>query len=498
MVERQLFATDVTRLSDATTVTPPEAHAGTTIPGERKNLTIRDRLKRAGERSDVTPSPRLGGMTSRGRTATAIGGSALLAVALLAACGSSSKSTSSPTTAAPNSNPATSSASGSASGTTGASAATGSPITIGVAVSDIGPLSIGPAMSPGIKGGQYYVNNVLGGVHGHPINIVMCNSDDTPATEVNCANNFVSKGVVAVDDSYDTGFSAEYPILSRAGIPIFGVEVADTLDDHAQNAYFFGPPEESFAVGPLQVFHQQGLNKLALTIANAPAAVTYVNEAVLPVAKKLGMNVKVTYFDASSINWSVVANSMIADNPQMTGIISSTEQDCNSLINALRTSGFNGPILMAGCSQYVQQYPQAAVNTYSYGDSWTPILAGTAPSVVQKQLAVYNSAMAKSGTPNTTALGQLGVMGFAAFPDLWYALEQGSAPYTTTSINTDLKSVTNFQSFMGPMETCNHTKWPGTSSCNNSLLMLKVASGDKWTSVYPGGFTNVDPSLLGS
>jgi hypothetical protein len=302
--------------------------------------------------------------------------------------------------------------------------------------------------------------------------------------------------VVAVDDSYDAGFSAQQPILSRAGIPIFGVEVADALDDHAPNDYFFGPPNEAFAVGPLQVFHQEGLNKLSLTIANAPSAVTYVNTAVLPVAKKLGMNVKVTYFDAASINWTVVANAMIADNPQMTGIISSTEPDCDSLINALRTNGFSGPILMAGCSQYVQQYAQEAVNTYSYGDSWTPILANTAPAATQKQLAAYNSAMAKSGTPNTTALGQLGVMGFAALPDLQYALQQGSAPYTAASVSADLKNVTNFQSFMGPVDTCNHTKWPGTSSCNNALLMLKVASGDKWQSVYPGGFTSVNPGLL--
>ena len=59
-------------------------------------------------------------------------------------------------------------------------------------------------------------------------------------------------------------------------------------------------------------------------------------------------------------------------------------------------------------------------------------------------------------------------MGFAAFPDLQYALsQQGSAAYTTTSVNTDLQNVTNFQSFLGPVETCDHTQWPGTSSCNN-------------------------------
>jgi hypothetical protein len=208
------------------------------------------------------------------------------------------------------------------------------------------------------------------------------------------------------------------------------------------------------------------------------------------------MQVKITYVDPSNLNWSVIANTLLSSNPQLTGVISSTEQDCESLIYAVRRAGFKGPLLMAGCSEYVQKFPQDAVNTYSYGDSWTPILAGAAPAAVQKQIAAYNSAMAETGTPNTTALGQLGVMGFAGLADLQYALEQGTAPYTAQSVAQDLASVSNFQSFMGPVDTCNHKEWPGTSSCNKKLLMLEVTAGDKWQSVYPGGFTTLDPGLL--
>ena len=66
-------------------------------------------------------------------------------------------------------------------------------------------------------------------------------------------------------------------------------------------------------------------------------------------------------------------------------------------------------------------------------------------------------------------------MGFAALPDLQYALsQQTSGDFTTTSVNTDLHNVKNFQSFLGPVDTCDHTQWPGTSSCNHQVLMLKV------------------------
>jgi branched-chain amino acid transport system substrate-binding protein len=441
-----------------------------------------------------------GWLGRRTRQTAAIASVAALGVALLSACGSSSKS-STATTASGASSGTTSATGGSTGAASGGTTATGSPILIGVSLVDEGPLAA-KGMPQGISGGIYYVNHVLGGVNGHPLKVVMCNSDLTPATEVNCANNFVSKGVVAVDDSFDAGFTAQLPILQRAGIPIFGVEVADAEDDHAPNAYFFGPPNEAFSVGPLQVFKNEGYTKLHLSIANVPSAVVYVNDDVDPVAKELGMKVETTYFDEATVNWSVVANSMLSDNPQMVGEISTTEQDCDSLLPAVRNTGFKGPILMAGCSQYVQQNPSEAINTFSYGDSWTPYLAATAPAAVQTQIKAYNAAETASGNPDTTAYGQLGVMGFAAFPDLQYALSaQKTGAFTTASVNTDLHNVSNFQSFLGPVDTCDHTQWPGTSSCNHQVLMLKVVknasgSGDTWQSVPSGGFVQVNASLL--
>jgi branched-chain amino acid transport system substrate-binding protein len=450
-------------------------------------------------------------LSAKRRRVTAVTGVVALGVTLLAACGSSTKSTSSATTTAPTTATTSPSSSGttapasSSSGSTnimpltGSGKATGTPIKIGVTLVDEGALAdIG--MIQGVKGGIYYVNNVLGGIHGHPLQVEMCNSDGTPSLEVNCANKFVSDGVVAVDDSFDFAFSAELPILTRASLPVFGPLAGDTQDDDSSYVYMFGPPDEAFSVGPLQAFKQVGIKNIHLSIANVPAAVDYVNHDVNPVAKDLGLSMQTTYFDQASVNWSVVANSMLSSNPQMVGEISTTDQICNSLLPAVRNAGFKGPILMAGCSQYVSKFPSQAVNTYSYGDAWTPVLSSAAPPASKAQIAEYVSVMKQSGNADTTAYGQLGVIGFVAFPDLWYALSQGSAPYTTSSVLTDLRNVKNFLSFMGPVDTCDHTQWPGTSSCNHSVLMLKVVAGangqDTWQSIWPEGFHEVDASLL--
>lgn len=441
----------------------------------------------------TTPGPAQGPGRARWRVSGAVLAAATLGTALLTGCGSANKNASTGGSGGSTGTAATGSA---PSGSTAGQAATGSPILIGVAEPDRGAGNLGSAMGPGLDGGLYYVNHVLGGINGHPIKTDMCNSDGTPSVEVNCANKFVSDGVVAVFDDYDAGFAAEHPILARASIPIFGVEAADSQDDTSSYDYFFGPPEEAFAVGPLQVFHQQGMNKVTLTIANAPSAVQYVDEAINPVAKKLGMNVKVTYYDPNSANFQVIASSLLSGNPQMTGIIAGPESDCTSLLKALRTNGFNGPVLMGSCSAYVKADPSGAVNTYSYSAGWLSSLASAAPPVIQAQIKAYDAAMAHTGHSNTDALGQWAVNSFSGLVDLHDTLKNVSAPYTASTIAAAFPKVANYQSFMGPVETCSHKEWPGTASCNKDLLLVKVDSDGKYKSVEPGGFAALDPSLL--
>ena len=148
---------------------------------------------------------------------------------------------------------------------------------------------------------------------------------------------------MAVFDDYDAGFAAESPILTRAGIPIFGVEVADQHDDNLPSNYFFGPPNEAFAVGPLQIFHQDGLNKATFTIANVPSGVNYVNDAILPVAKKLGHGRKGHLLRRQLGQLAGRGQQPFAGSPQVTGMIAAAEGDCTSLLKALRATGSKGP-----------------------------------------------------------------------------------------------------------------------------------------------------------
>jgi branched-chain amino acid transport system substrate-binding protein len=84
-----------------------------------------------------------------------------------------------------------------------------------------------------------YVNTALGGVHGRPVQLVVCTTDSTPARSQACAAELVRQGVVAVTLGVDYGSSALYGPLAAAGIPVVG-GVPRVLEDYqATDAHFF-------------------------------------------------------------------------------------------------------------------------------------------------------------------------------------------------------------------------------------------------------------------
>ncbi len=120
------------------------------------------------------------------------------AALILAACGSSS------------------SGGGDGGGFEDAEKATGDPIVFGVQAPTKGA-SAYPQTGYGAEAAEWYVNNVMGGVNGQPIELSLCAGDGSPETAINCANKHVSDDVPFVLDAYDQAITGAVPILASAG-----------------------------------------------------------------------------------------------------------------------------------------------------------------------------------------------------------------------------------------------------------------------------------------
>lgn len=151
--------------------------------------------------------------------------------------------------------------------------ATGSPITIGV-MSEAGGGTLDAQAALGEKGvsiAQQYVNEYLGGINGHKLDVFVCDTKVTPAGAQDCANQFIEKGVSAV--VYSTGSQGSHvPILTAAGIPIIAGNGSSNEELTTPGVFILtgGYPGNlgAFAVDA----RDRGIKKFANIVIDVPAA----------------------------------------------------------------------------------------------------------------------------------------------------------------------------------------------------------------------------------
>lgn len=416
-------------------------------------------------------------MNAHGRRAILTGLVVLLAAGA-AACSSTNASTASGDNSSGSSSPAT---------------ASGNAIPVGFIAPTSGPAPF-PTELIAIKGALHYVNGTLHGINGRPLQVNICQTDGTAESNVNCANEFVQQHDVAVLDGYDLADGAEQPILNRAGISDIGVVAGNETVDTAANNFFFGPPDEAFGSGPLQILKQHlGIKSVAFTAPNLPADQTYAKVALLPPAKALGMDVSISYFDPDNTQWAVVADTLAAKHAQMVGTIAASEAQCTSLLEALRAADVQSKIFLGGCSAFVQQAGiKEAAGVLSYTALWQPNMAAHAPKVIQEQLAAYKKAMTAVGGASVT--DQHGVAAFATVVDVAEVLAMIKGTITPSTVRHQFFSLKNWQPFLDPPATCNHKQWPGTASCTATMLVTQIApDGATEPAVGTNGFEPVSP-----
>jgi len=185
------------------------------------------------------------------------------AVLLVTACGSSGSSGSSG---------AGSSAATAALGSP--DQAKGTPVKVGL-ISDGGSGAIGtaPLVEQGAKMAVAYANAYKGGLGGHPIDLVICENQETPAGGQACANQMVQDKVVAVVEPFTGEGAVEVPTITKAGIPYITLSGASNQELMTPGAYDLeGGYPATLGAYALSA-KAQGYSKFAMLVSNVPAAI---------------------------------------------------------------------------------------------------------------------------------------------------------------------------------------------------------------------------------
>lgn len=97
----------------------------------------------------------------------------------------------------------------------------GEPIKIGMINTETGPANTFPELTRGTEAGVKWINEELGGVDGHPIELHTCDVQFSATGSKSCGQQMVDAGVVAVLDGIDI-FDDAVQVLEDNGIPLVG------------------------------------------------------------------------------------------------------------------------------------------------------------------------------------------------------------------------------------------------------------------------------------
>ena len=424
------------------------------------------------------------------------------ASALAAAACSSGGSSSSSTPAAPaqTSSVPSSASAGAGSPAAGGSAApgtvkdvaTGTPIVFGYVNDDSGAAAAFPDETGGTKATVAYINNYMGGINGHPIQVYYCSTDGTPSSASSCATQVLQHNPVAIIGGADLATSASVPLFVQAGKPYLGgVAFAGPENTSPLSFQFNGGDTGDWAVMAMYSVQTLHAKNIAIIYPENGVAVT-----AAELAKEVAVNMDLKAANIPLIGQSATApdstpamESAARSHPDVIiGITTGTQ--CLSLAQAHQELGIQAPLILPGGCMSSTQIKDG-------GSSYNNVLSenGAAPDSPQwasnPQILTFLKAL-QLYSPQTPSTG-FASPAFQTVMDIRETLDTIKGPVTTAAIISAFKNTTAGVNWLGPAYDCKSPPIKATPAlCTIAGQMYKVENG---VNTLVSGWLNPGPYI---
>jgi branched-chain amino acid transport system substrate-binding protein len=385
---------------------------------------------------------------------------AALVAVVAAGCGSSSSDSSS---------------SSSKSTSSGASSlgtpnkATKSPYVFGMINDESSQVTFPEARQGGLAAAQY-INAYKGGINGHPIKIVSCIGDASPATGARCANQLIAKKPMAIIGAADIGSVAAVPLYAKNKLAYIGGIPFTPVEQNLPNAVIF----TSISLGDNAAL----ASYVGKTLKAKKAAVLYTSDSqgklsglgvIPPVMKATGVSdVKTVGVPPATADPSAQAASAIQGNPD--AIYVDLPNGCGNMLKALKTLGYKGKVVgIDTCTD-----PRVIKSSAGGAEGFTYVDPFVLQTGTSKDAKLFQAAMKKYAAPNT-AINSISTTVFSGVMNLQAKLKTISGTPNTGTILAAFKKSSNNPSFLGHPYTCNGKQIVGaTAICDDHYLVNKV------------------------
>ncbi len=321
--------------------------------------------------------------------------------------------------------------------------------------------------------------NDSGGINGAMIETVLCLSDGTPESAINCANQLIEADVVLAYMGIEVASEAAINLWVEAGIPYISSHAWGVTEQNSPGAVLMHSAAGAYAVGPAKTFADLGIDHIAVILEDTPAGNAFMDATSNPIMEHHGIEWEGILVDPAAPDWTAaIATAQAAGVDGVWGQL--TEPGCIGMVGAAAASGYDKPVFAGSCSFYIPILGAAAIGTYTQSDVFFPSTAASAPPEIQAQIAEYVELMTAAGH-------EAHIEGFAVAPySAWRAmeiiLERIEGPMTAEAVLHAFKNAGETPGWFGPNHRCGEEPWPAESSaCKSEIAVWQIAERDDGT-----------------
>jgi branched-chain amino acid transport system substrate-binding protein len=428
------------------------------------------------------------GANHRGRWRRA-GAVAALSVLLVAACGSKDDNK---TSSGSNSTTATTASAADLLGP--ANKATGTPVKIGMVSDGATDAYDNTDELRAAKAAAQYWNEHKGGIGGHPIEVVTCETKGDPAGATDCGNQFVAQKVAAVTLSQSGVADSVWPPLHAAGIPTFFFQFngGDLMTDTKTSFVMQNPLATLFGV-PIAAAQKVKADKIDFIVIDVPQALSsFQSGDAKKILDKAGLTYDLIKIPPGTADMTAQMQQVVNNKAGAVQIVGN-DAFCIAAINGLKAVGYTGAI--ATVSQCITDATRKGVPSpglKGIAITATQAVGDTSDTAYQRYQAVMSTyGKDVKDVPNALAMG-----GYTAMSSLAEGLAGVTGDVTPASAAAAIKSMkkADFPGADGITFQCGGTAFPAQPAvCTNQSLSATLDANGEIAKYEPVDSTDILP-----
>jgi branched-chain amino acid transport system substrate-binding protein len=348
--------------------------------------------------------------------------------------------------------------------------ASGTPIRIGMMNQEASPAGSYTQLSQAARAAIDFVNDALGGLHGHPLELELCDNGFSAEQSVACAQQMVDERVPVVLGGIDI-FGTGIDVLRQNDIPYAGGIPISAASATSSNSFQWSGGAWGATVAFAHHAAEHGARR---------AAIVYADFGPIAQAADLGREVlERRNVDTTLVPYPITATDIAAALPAATAadpdvlIVLGADSICRSALTAVRSSGTSA-----------QAYYLGACATPAVTDSLGDNEADGAIFNVEGSISpddpdtvLYGAAVDRFGR-GLDPVGA-GTVTFRSVMNVYRALRSlDDGPVDGGSVMAALAAQRAAPSFMGHPSTCDHQQLRGLPAmCSPQQILVEMRDG---------------------